>query len=64
MFVIPYYSYMHYLPIIMRMQWGKCIYYGAMLLFVDLFSITYALVVSNKFIQHMLGDRATPAQPF
>jgi hypothetical protein len=55
MFVIPYYSYLHYLPFIRNMQWGQCIYYGAMLLFVNMFSITYAYVVSNKFIQHMLS---------
>lgn len=54
MFVIPCYSYLHYLPVVMNMQWGQCVYYGAMLLFVNLFSVTYAFVVSNKFIQHML----------
>jgi hypothetical protein len=57
---IPYYSIMHYSPTILRMKLGGMLYYGLMLLFVNAFSIFYALVVANKFRRHVIARGQRP----
>jgi hypothetical protein len=50
---IPYYSIAHYAPSIFRMKIGGMMYYGMMMMFINAFSIFYALVVANKFHRHI-----------
>ena len=56
MLAIPYYSLRHYAPVIWSMPFGSKFYYGIMLLFVNMFSMAYAMVVSNKFLQYISNN--------
>ncbi len=52
---IPCYSLVYYAPTIVRMKMGGMLYYGMMMLFINAFSIFYALVVAKRFHRHIAG---------
>lgn len=52
MIAIPCFSVAYYAPSIWRMPTGSMVYYGIMMLFVNLFSMAYAVIVAQKFIRH------------